>query len=49
MFLESRVIEVLSKGEATAEDISDDLGVETKKIVAVLNRLRSAGLLLEVA
>ncbi len=47
MFLEARVLEFLNMREATAGEISDLIHVPKDKVEDVLNRLRSAGLLIE--
>ena len=47
MFLEARVLELLNTREATAGEISEKIHVSKEKVEDVLNRLRSAGLLIE--
>ena len=47
MFLETRVLEFLSKKEATVGEISEEIQVSREKVESVLNRLRSSGLLIE--
>ena len=47
MFLEQSILEILNKKNAGATEISEDLGVKTQKIEDILNRLKSAGILLD--
>ena len=47
MFLEARVLEFLNTRKATPREISEEIHVPKENIEDVLNRLRSAGLLLE--
>lgn len=48
MSLESEVLDILAKRDASADEISKEINVDMDKVVDVLRRLRSAGLLIEV-
>lgn len=48
MSLESQVLGILAKKDASAAEISKEIEVDMEKVVDVLRRLRSAGLLIEV-
>jgi Mn-dependent DtxR family transcriptional regulator len=48
MTLESRVLEILTRKDASAAEIAREIDVEPEKVAGVLRKLKSAGLLIEV-
>lgn len=48
MSLEERVLDVLAKKDADASEIAEEIEVEIERVKDVLQRLKAAGLLIEM-